>query len=385
MAGLVVAVINGERFDKPGEKIDEATELKLKGEKLKYVSRGGLKLEKALNQFGLSVEGKIAIDIGASTGGFTDVMLQNGASQVFSVDVGTNQLAWKLRNDPRVVSMEQFNFRYAEPDDFEATPSFASIDVSFISLDLILPALHRILAENGQVVALVKPQFEAGREQIGKNGIIKDPKIHLAVLEKVAAFAGTHGFAVMGVDYSPIQGGHGNIEFLMYLEKKEEKTKPTTEQLEAVVGLAHKELKSKNIRLEKIRRFIRDHEVGTQEEIVEHLKEEGISATQATVSRDIKELGIVKRPLKDMTYVYELPRKHHQGIGMIESNILSHRRMGEYVNFTMVPGTAPLVKRRLREIYKEHIFSIVADDDTILLIAYSAPEAENILKSIFGW
>ena len=209
MAGLVVAVINGERFDKPGEKIDEATELKLKGEKLKYVSRGGLKLEKALNQFGLSVEGKIAIDIGASTGGFTDVMLQNGASQVFSVDVGTNQLAWKLRNDPRVVSMEQFNFRYAEPDDFEVTPSFASIDVSFISLDLILPALHRILAENGQVVALVKPQFEAGREQIGKNGIIKDPKIHLAVLEKVAAFAGTHGFAVMGVDYSPIQGGHG--------------------------------------------------------------------------------------------------------------------------------------------------------------------------------
>ena len=243
MAGLVVAVINGERFDKPGEKIDEATELKLKGEKLKYVSRGGLKLEKALNHFGLSVEGKIAIDIGASTGGFTDVMLQNGASQVFSVDVGTNQLAWKLRNDPRVISMEQFNFRYAEPDDFEATPNFASIDVSFISLDLILPALHRILAENGQVVALVKPQFEAGREQIGKNGIIKDPKIHLAVLEKVAAFAGTHGFAVMGVDYSPIQGGHGNIEFLMYLEKKEEKTKPTIEQLEAVVELAHKEFK----------------------------------------------------------------------------------------------------------------------------------------------
>ena len=159
------------------------------------------------------------------------------------MDVGTNQLAWKLRNDPRVVSMEQFNFRYAEPDDFEATPSFASIDVSFISLDLILPALHRILADNGQVVALVKPQFEAGREQIGKNGIIKDPKIHLAVLEKVAAFAGTHGFAVIGVDYSPIQGGHGNIEFLMYLEKKEEKTKPTTEQLEAVVELAHKEFK----------------------------------------------------------------------------------------------------------------------------------------------
>ena len=175
MAGLVVAVINGERFDKPGEKIDEATELKLKGEKLKYVSRGGLKLEKALNQFGLSVEGKIAIDIGASTGGFTDVMLQNGASQVFSVDVGTNQLAWKLRNDPRVVSMEQFNFRYAEPDDFEATPSFASIDVSFISLDLILPALHRILAEMDKSWPWSNLSLRQDAKQIGKNGIIKDP------------------------------------------------------------------------------------------------------------------------------------------------------------------------------------------------------------------
>ena len=243
MAGLVVAVINGERFDKPGEKIDEATELKLKGEKLKYVSRGGLKLEKALTRFGLSVDGRIAIDIGASTGGFTDVMLQNGASKVFSVDVGTNQLAWKLRNDPRVVSMEQFNFRYAEPDDFKATPSFASIDVSFISLDLILPALHRILADHGQVVALVKPQFEAGREQIGKHGVVKDPKVHLAVLEKVATFAGEHGFSVTGMDYSPIQGGHGNIEFLMYLEKKEEKRMPTTEELQAVVDQAHGEFK----------------------------------------------------------------------------------------------------------------------------------------------
>ena len=244
MAGLVVNVINGERYDKPGEKIDEATELKLKGEKLKYVSRGGLKLEKALQVFEISVDGQTTIDIGASTGGFTDVMLQNGAKLVYAVDVGTNQLVWKLRQDERVRSMEQYNFRYAELADFtEGQPTFASIDVSFISLDLILPALHRILAENGQVVALVKPQFEAGREQIGKNGIIKDPKIHLAVLEKVAAFAGTHGFAVMGVDYSPIQGGHGNIEFLMYLEKKEEKTKPTTEQLEAVVELAHKEFK----------------------------------------------------------------------------------------------------------------------------------------------
>lgn len=167
MAGLVVAVLNGERFDKPGEKIPDDTELKLR-EKLKYVSRGGLKLEKALQVFDLSVDGATTIDIGASTGGFTDVMLQNSAKLVFAVDVGTNQLAWKLRQDPRVVSMEQFNFRYAEKTDFEQEPSFASIDVSFISLSLILPALHRVLADQGQVVALVKPQFEAGREQIGK-------------------------------------------------------------------------------------------------------------------------------------------------------------------------------------------------------------------------
>lgn len=172
MAGLVVNVINGERYDKPGEKIDDGTELKLKGEKLRYVSRGGLKLEKALAVFNLSVEDVITIDIGASTGGFTDVMLQNGAKLVYAVDVGTNQLVWKLRQDDRVRSMEQYNFRYAEPVDFtEGLPSFASIDVSFISLNLILPALAKILVDGGQVVALVKPQFEAGREQIGKMGL----------------------------------------------------------------------------------------------------------------------------------------------------------------------------------------------------------------------
>lgn len=219
MAGLVVAVANGERFDKPGEKIDETTELKLKGEKLKYVSRGGLKLEKALQVFEISVENQITLDIGASTGGFTDVMLQNGARKVYAVDVGTNQLAWKLRQDERVISMEQFNFRYAKATDFEETPSFASIDVSFISLGLILPALHKILAENGKVVALIKPQFEAGREQIGKNGIVKDKKVHQAVLEKVTDFMVEAGFSVKDLDFSPIQGGHGNVEFLAYLEK----------------------------------------------------------------------------------------------------------------------------------------------------------------------
>ena len=243
MAGLVVALANGERFDKPGEKIDDTTELKLKGEKLKYVSRGGLKLEKALQVFGLSVADRVALDIGASTGGFTDVMLQAGARLVYAVDVGTNQLAWKLRQDERVVSMEQFNFRYAEPADFDFRPSFASIDVSFISLSLILPALYHILEEEGQVVALIKPQFEAGREQIGKKGIIKDKKVHLAVLETVTAFMLEAGFSVKGLDFSPIQGGHGNVEFLAFLEKSEQPKNELEKDLVAVVEAAHKEFK----------------------------------------------------------------------------------------------------------------------------------------------
>ena len=243
MAGLVVALANGERFDKPGEKIDDTTELKLKGEKLKYVSRGGLKLEKALQVFGLSVADRVALDIGASTGGFTDVMLQNGAKLVYAVDVGTNQLAWKLRQDERVISMEQFNFRYAEPADFDSRPSFASIDVSFISLSLILPALYQILEEGGQVVALIKPQFEAGREQIGKKGIIKDKKVHLAVLETVTAFMVEAGFSVKGLDFSPIQGGHGNVEFLAFLEKSEQPKNDLEQDLVAVVEAAHKEFK----------------------------------------------------------------------------------------------------------------------------------------------
>ena len=243
MAGLVVAVVNGERFDKPGEKIDETTELKLKGEKLKYVSRGGLKLEKALQFFEISVENQVTLDIGASTGGFTDVMLQNGARKVYAVDVGTNQLAWKLRQDERVISMEQFNFRYAKATDFEETPSFASIDVSFISLGLILPALHKILAENGKVVALIKPQFEAGREQIGKNGIVKDKKVHQAVLEKVTDFMVEAGFSVKALDFSPIQGGHGNVEFLAYLEKSSHPENLVKTMITTVVETAHKEFK----------------------------------------------------------------------------------------------------------------------------------------------
>ena len=244
MAGLVINVINGERYDKPGEKIDDETELKLKGEKLKYVSRGGLKLEKALQVFAISVDGQTTIDIGASTGGFTDVMLQNGVKLVYAVDVGTNQLVWKLRQDERVRSMEQYNFRYAALADFtEGQPTFASIDVSFISLSLILPALYNILADNGQVVALIKPQFEAGREQIGKNGIIRDKTVHQKVLENVTDFALNYGFTVKGLDFSPIQGGHGNIEFLAYLEKSANAQNLVTAMISEIVEKAHKEFK----------------------------------------------------------------------------------------------------------------------------------------------
>ncbi|KXT75340.1 TlyA family RNA methyltransferase [Streptococcus sp. DD12] len=220
MAGLVIASHNGQRYDKPGEKIDTTIHLRLKGEKMAYVSRGGLKLEKGLAVFGIDLSHRTCLDIGASTGGFTDVMLQKGASTVYAVDVGTNQLAWKLRQDQRVLSMEQYNFRYAALADFTAgQPTFASIDVSFISLGLIFPALARILADGGEVVALVKPQFEAGKDAVGKKGIVKDPQVHQKVIKAVMAQANSNGFSNCGLDFSPIQGGHGNTEFLLYLKK----------------------------------------------------------------------------------------------------------------------------------------------------------------------
>lgn len=243
MAGIVFS--KEVRIEKPGEKIPMDAPLEIKGEDLKYVSRGGLKLEKALKEFDLDVKGKLMLDIGASTGGFTDCALQNGAKHVYALDVGTNQLAWKLRTDERVTVMEKTNFRYSKPEDFtKGLPDFATIDVSFISLSLILPVLSTILIPGGDVVALVKPQFEAGKEKVGKKGIVRDPKVHLEVLENTAKMAWDAGFAVVDATYSPITGGEGNIEFLFHLKKlKDGQEVSTFTDFKKVVEMAHQELK----------------------------------------------------------------------------------------------------------------------------------------------
>lgn len=245
MAGLVYA--NEERLEKPGEKVPVDFELTIKGKVMPYVSRGGLKLEKALKVFDLSVEGKILLDIGSSTGGFTDCALQNGAVMSYALDVGYNQLAWKLRQDERVKVMERTNFRYVTPVDLDGEmPTFSSIDVSFISLKLILPVLKTLLVPGGDVVALVKPQFEAGKDQVGKKGIVRDPKIHQAVMKKIIDFSLQEGYDVLNASYSPITGGDGNIEFLLHLKwtgPKETGENLLKQTIEEIVTEAHVELK----------------------------------------------------------------------------------------------------------------------------------------------
>ncbi len=213
--------VEGQREDKAGSMFDGAVRIEVRGNTLKYVSRGGLKLEKAIACFGLELAGKICMDIGSSTGGFTDCMLQNGAGKVYAVDVGTNQLAWKLRTDDRVVCMEKTNVRYLLPEHIDGTPEFASIDVSFISLTKVLVPVKNILAQKGRVIALIKPQFEAGREKVGKKGVVREKETHLEVIERVVDFAISAGFAVLGLDFSPIKGPEGNIEYLLYMEKTE--------------------------------------------------------------------------------------------------------------------------------------------------------------------
>lgn len=243
MAGQVYNDKN-ERLDKPGEKIPFETPLHTKGEQLRYVSRGGLKLEKALTDFQLSVKNKIMLDIGASTGGFTDAALQSGAKLSYALDVGYNQLAWKIRQDERVVVMERKNFRYAVPEDFTfGQPEFATIDVSFISLKLILPPLHKIIKVGGSVIALIKPQFEAGKGSVGKNGVIKDAKIHQQVLEDILEFAAQSDYLVKELSYSPITGGEGNIEFLAHLVASEKGSIESSVNIDEVIETAHLSLK----------------------------------------------------------------------------------------------------------------------------------------------
>ncbi len=217
MAGIVF--VNGQRVDKPGTQVLNDAEIEVRGHVLPYVSRGGLKLEKAMKSFPLTLQDKICADIGASTGGFTDCMLQNGAKKVYAVDVGYGQLDWKLRNDERVVCLERTNARYITHEEIPDTLDFASIDVSFISLKLIFPALYQLLGENGEIACLIKPQFEAGKEKVGKKGVVRDPKVHLEVLENFLEHAKENNFTVVDVTYSPIRGPEGNIEYLGYLRK----------------------------------------------------------------------------------------------------------------------------------------------------------------------
>jgi len=214
--------VDNNREDKAGSTFDVNANIEVKGNTLKYVSRGGLKLEKAMTHFGITLEGKVCMDIGASTGGFTDCMLQNGAVKVYSVDVGQGQLAWKLRNDERVVCMEQTNFRYVTPEDIPDALDFASVDVSFISLTKILIPARNLLKTGGQMVCLIKPQFEAGRGKVGKNGVVREPQIHEEVIRKIIDYADSIGFEVLHLEYSPIKGPEGNIEYLLHIRKPEE-------------------------------------------------------------------------------------------------------------------------------------------------------------------
>ncbi len=220
MAGEVY--VNGQKASKAGETVTGEEEIELRGKTLQYVSRGGLKLEKAMQVFPINITGKICMDIGASTGGFTDCMLQNGASRVYSVDVGYGQLAWKLRQDERVVNLERTNIRYVTEEQVPDRLDFFSVDVSFISLKLVLPVAFSLLQEDGYGVCLIKPQFEAGREKVGKKGVVRDPEVHIEVIERVLEFTKEIGFSVLGLDYSPVRGPEGNIEYLMYVGKRGE-------------------------------------------------------------------------------------------------------------------------------------------------------------------
>lgn len=239
MSGIVY--VDDVKEDKAGSQFDEEVNIEVRGKTLKYVSRGGLKLEKAMECFGVDVDGKVCMDVGASTGGFTDCMLQNGASKVYSVDVGRGQLAWKLVTDDRVTVMDQTNARYLTKDDVDDEIEFASIDVSFISLSKILEPVKALLSENGRIVCLIKPQFEAGKESVGKKGVVRDSNVHKQVIENVISFAEGIGFKILGLDYSPVKGPEGNIEYLLYLANNPEDLGIDID-VEKTVEASHQEL-----------------------------------------------------------------------------------------------------------------------------------------------
>ena len=241
MAGEVY--VDGEKEEKAGTMFPETVKIEVRGKVLPYVSRGGLKLEKAMNNFDVSLEGKVCMDVGASTGGFTDCMLQNGAVKVYSIDVGYGQLDWKLRNDERVVCMEKTNIRYVTPEDIQEPADFSSIDVSFISLTKVLGPVRNLLTEEGEIVCLIKPQFEAGREKVGKKGVVRDIEVHLEVVNKIVNFLIENDFNVLGLSFSPIKGPEGNREYLVYFTKDKEK-EGTFElsQIDDVVNESHSQL-----------------------------------------------------------------------------------------------------------------------------------------------
>lgn len=245
MAGIVY--VNNQKEDKPGTQVYDTDKLEVRGNALKYVSRGGLKLEKAVDKFGVALDGKTCMDIGASTGGFTDCMLQNGAKKVFSVDVGYGQLAWKLRSDPRVVNMERTNIRYVTLEQIGSPVDFCSIDVSFISLTLVLPVAYNLLAPEGELVCLIKPQFEAGKGMVGKKGVVRDPKIHEAVIFKITEFLKESGFELLNLDYSPVKGPEGNIEYLAYAKKSVNPQSFTDYDISELVAKSHSELGGDNL------------------------------------------------------------------------------------------------------------------------------------------
>ncbi len=235
--------VNGQREDKAGTTFaEQSSKIEIHGSTLKYVSRGGLKLEKAIQVFELELKGYVCMDIGASTGGFTDCMLMNGADKVYAIDVGHGQLAWKLRNDPRVICMEKTNFRYLTPENLAEPIDFASVDVSFISLSKILPVAYTLLKDNAQMVCLIKPQFEAGRDKVGKKGVVREPEIHVEVIENVIRYAVENGFHTLALDYSPVRGPEGNIEYLLWITKQNREDAILQEQILKTVKKAHEDL-----------------------------------------------------------------------------------------------------------------------------------------------